>query len=113
MGKQLSDEITKYLLNTLAKRFNNNMHRHPDTNWDEIEQKLMKQPEKLWSLNEMERTGGEPDVVGNDFIFIDCSKESPTARRSLCYDKSALEARKKNPPNSDAETMATEIKIEI
>lgn len=113
MGKQLSDETTESLLKTLAERFNDHMHRHPDMIWDEMKQKLMKQPEKLWSLHEMEKTGGEPDVVGNDFLFIDCSKESPTARRSLCYDKSALEARKKNPPKSDAQTMAAEMKVEI
>ena len=113
MGNKLPHEIETSLLNMLAKRFTDNMHRHPDITWDEVEQKLMKQPEKLWSLNEMERTGGEPDVVGNDFIFMDCSKESPTARRSLCYDKAALKARKKYPPKNDAQSMAAEMMIHL
>ena len=113
MGEHLSEKEKVKLLDTLKERFNDNMHRHPEITWDEIENRLVKQPDKLWSLNEMERTGGEPDVVGNDYIFIDCSKDSPTARRSLCYDRDALETRKKHPPKSDVQTMATEMQIEL
>lgn len=113
MGEHLSEKEKVKLLDTLKERFNDNMHRHPEITWDEIENRLVKQPDKLWSLNEMERTGGEPDVVGNDYIFIDCSKDSPTARRSLCYDRDALETRKKTPPKSDVQTMATEMQIEL
>lgn len=113
MGEQLPEETKMKLLDTLEERFNDNMHRHPGMIWDEIENRLVKQPDKLWSLNEMERTGGEPDVVGNDYIFIDCSQDSPTARRSLCYDRDALNARKKNPPKSDVKTIAKEMRIEL
>lgn len=113
MREFLSDETTTELLDTLEERFIDNMHRHPETTWDDIKNRLVKQPDKLWSLNEMERTGGEPDVVGNGYIFIDCSKDSPTARRSLCYDRDALEARKKHPPKSDVKTMAAEMQIEL
>lgn len=113
MEEHLSEETKTGLLDALEERFNDNMHRHPETNWDDIKNRLVKQPDKLWSLYEMERTGGEPDVVGNDYIFIDCSKDSPTARRSLCYDRDALEARKKNPPKGDVQTMAAKMRIEL
>lgn len=113
MGKKLSNEVAETFLPVLEERFHANMHRHPEMMWAELVDKLTAQPEKLWSLYEMERTGGEPDAVGNDYLFMDCAKESPAERRSLCYDQAALEARKKNPPKSDVKTMAKEMKIEL
>lgn len=108
------------LLNILKARFEKNMNRHKGIEWATVEAKLNATPGegKLWSLNEMERTGGEPDVVGYDkktgtFIFYDCSAESPNGRRSVCYDPEALEARKENKPKNSALGMAADMGIEI
>ena len=113
MKDKLSTDEQSLLLETLKSRFIENMHSHPYLNWDEVEESILKQPEKLWSLYEIERTGGEPDVVGNTVVFMDVVKESPKARRSLCYDKAALESRKKNPPKGDAQTMARDMGVQI
>lgn len=96
--KELSQEQREDLLDVVKERFENNMTRHPDMEWEKIQAKLEAQPDKLWSLNEMEETGGEPDVVGYDeakdqYIFYDCVAESPKGRRSLCYDRHAWESR--------------------
>ena len=106
------------LLRTLKARFEQNMNRHKGLEWAEVQAKLEADPEKLWSLGEMERTGGEPDVVGHDketgdYIFFDCSAESPNGRRSLCYDREALESRKKNKPANNAMDVAAAMGIEI
>ncbi|MEO8764634.1 MAG: DUF4256 domain-containing protein [Ginsengibacter sp.] len=121
--KKLSSVQREELLSTLKARFEKNMNRHKGVEWTKIQAKLEANPngyrdEKLWSLNEMERTGGEPDVVGYDkktgeYIFYDCSAESPKGRRSLCYDGDALESRKENKPNDSAINMASEMGIEI
>jgi hypothetical protein len=100
------------LLDVLRARFEENMERHGDLSWEEVRSRLESHPEKLWSLGEMERTGGEPDVVGRDeetgeFLFYDCSAESPRGRRSVCYDDEALQARKKHKPENSAIAMAT------
>ncbi len=112
--KQQSEQLLKIL----KSRFEKNMHRHNGLEWAKIESKLDKNPEKLRSLNEMEETGGEPDVVGYDantgkFIFCDCSAESPKGRRSICYEPEALESRKENKPWNSALGMAAEMGIEI
>jgi hypothetical protein len=106
------------LLRALKSRFEKNMNRHRGHAWPEVQAKLEGNTEKLWSLNEMERTGGEPDVVGQDqetgeFIFYDCSEESPKGRRSLCYDIEALESRKENKPKDNALDVAVAIGIEL
>ena len=106
------------LLRMLKARFEKNTNRHQGLTWAPVETRLEAHPEKLWSLNEMERTGGEPDVVGHDkktgeYIFYDCSAESPKGRRSLCYDREALESRKENKPRDNAVEMATAIGIEL
>ena len=106
------------LLNILKNRFEKNKNLHKGLNWDEIQKKLESNPEKLNILNRMEETGGEPDVIGYDkktgeFIFYDCSPESPKGRRSLCYDRAALEARKQHKPENSAMDVAREIGIEI
>lgn len=106
------------LLNILKARFEANMNRHKDIDWADVQVKLESNPDKLRSLEEMERTGGEPDVIGHDkntgeFIFYDCSAESPTGRRSVCYDNEALESRKKNKPENSAIGMANHMGIEI
>ncbi|MGJ3248788.1 MAG: DUF4256 domain-containing protein [Elainellaceae cyanobacterium] len=106
------------LLRTLKARFEKNMNRHQGLEWVKVQAKLEANPEKLWSLNEMERTGGEPDVVGHDtetgeYIFYDCSAESPKGRRSLCYDREALEARKEHKPENSAIEMAVAMGIEL
>ena len=106
------------LIKTLKDRFTQNMHRHPGIDWGLVQAKLEGSPEKLQALNEMERTGGEPDVVDYDegtgeFIFYDCSPESPSGRRSICYDRKALDSRKKNTPSGNAVEMAASIGIEI
>jgi hypothetical protein len=106
------------LIETLRNRFENNINRHKGSEWVDILSKLEANPEKLWSLNEMERTGGEPDVVGSEknnreYIFIDCSPESPSGRRNLCYDREALEARRKYAPGNSALDMASSMGIEI
>lgn len=114
----LTEEQSKALLITLKERFEEHMNRHENLNWVHIKEKLEAKPEKLWSLFEMERTGGEPDVVGYDeeideYIFYDCSPESPTGRRSVCYDRAALESRKKHKPENSAIDMAISIGIEL
>jgi hypothetical protein len=116
--KKLSQEQNEELLRILKTRFEKNMKRHEGIQWNKIGEKLKNNPQKLWSLNEMERTGGEPDVIGYDkksgeFIFYDCSEESPKGRRSVCYDHEAHESRKENKPESNAMDMAAEMGIEI
>ena len=118
--KKLSAKESEELLNTLKARFEKNMTRHKGLEWASIHAKLIAPAggEKLWSLNEMEKTGGEPDVVGYDkktgeFIFIDCSAESPKGRSSICYDHEALEARKEHKPENSAIQMASDMGIEI
>ena len=116
--KALSPEQREELLGALKARFEDNMNRHEGLEWAKIEAKLEAGPEKMWSLYEMERTGGEPDVVGQDettgeTIFFDCSAESPTGRRSLCYDGAALKSRKKNKPENSALDMAASMGVEI
>lgn len=106
------------LLSVLKARFEANMNRHVGLEWAKIEAELKADPEKLWSLHEMERTGGEPDVVGleneiSEYIFCDCSAESPGGRRSVCYDSEALESRKKHKPNDSAIGMAEKMGIEL
>src|SRR6202045_111667 len=109
--KDLSPEQRKDSLGALKARFEKNMNRHKDLEWAKVQAKLEANAEKLWSLHEMERTGGEPDVVGHDkktgeYIFCDCSAESPKGRRSICYDGEALESRKENKPADSATDMA-------
>lgn len=116
--KKLSKEQREELLDTLKTRFDKNMKRHKGIAWSEVKAKLDKNPDKLWSLAEMEKTGGEPDVVGydkksNEYIFIDCAAESPKGRRSICYDHEALEARKEHKPANSAIQMAEEMGIEL
>jgi hypothetical protein len=106
------------LLNTLQSRFEKNMHRHKGIKWNDVQAKLESNGEKLKSLQAMEDTGGEPDVVGyekksNEFIFFDCAAESPKDRRSTCYDRAALESRKENKPENNAIDMAAAMGIEI
>lgn len=118
MPKKLSKEEQQGLLATLKARFEKNIHRHEGLDWEKIEEKLITYPNKLWSLSEMERTEGEPDVIGYDeakdeYLFVDCSKESPKGRRSICYDRAALEARKKNKPENSAMDVAKELGIEM
>lgn len=115
---ELSLEQVEELLNTLKERFEKNTNRHSDLEWAKVQAKLEANPSKLWSLKEMEATGGEPDVVGYDkdtdeYIFYDCSAESPKGRRSVCYDREALEARKKHKPENSAMDMAMEMGIEL
>src|SRR5215468_9329812 len=116
--KNLSPEQRQELLGTLKARFEKNLNRHKGLEWAKVQAKLEANSEKLWSLNEMERTGGEPDVVGLDkktgeYIFYDCSAESPKRRRSLCYDRQALESRKENKPKDSAIDMAAAMGIEL
>ncbi len=118
LKKELSPEQRKKLLEALKARFEKNMNRHKGLEWPNAQAKLEANPEKLWSLNEMENTGGEPDVVGQDkktgeHIFYDCSEESPKGRRSLCYDREALDSRKENKPKGNAMDMADAIGIEL
>jgi hypothetical protein len=116
--KKLSQEQRDDLLKTLQTRFEKNMNRHKGLEWTGVQSKLQANPEKLWSLNEMENTGGEPDVVGHDkktgeYIFYDCAAESPKGRRSTCYDHEALESRKEHKPEDSAVNMAADMGIEI
>lgn len=115
--KALAAEEQEQLFNTLKIRFEKNMQRHPELQWSKIEEKL-KTSEKLWSLHAMEISGGEPDVIAYDknsdeYIFYDCSAESPKGRRSICYDREALDARKEHKPADSAIDMATDMGIEI
>jgi len=116
--KELSSEQREELLRALKARFEKNMNRHKGLEWSKVQAKLEANTGKLWSLNEMERTDGEPDVVGYDkktgeYIFYDCSAESPKGRRSFCYDRKALEARKEFKPENNAIDMATVMGIEL
>lgn len=118
--KNLSPERFDKLLRTLKARFEKNMNRHKGLEWAKVQAKLdpAKAGEKLWSLDEMEETGGEPDVVGYDqktseYIFYDCSAESPKGRRSVCYDREALESRKEHKPENNAVDMAADMGIEL
>jgi hypothetical protein len=116
--KELSLEQREDVLSKLKVRFQKNINRHKGLDWAKVEARLEANPEKLWSLNEMETTGGEPDVVAYDkktgeYIFYDCSAESPKGRRSLCYDSEALKSRKENKPKSNAMDMAFAIGIDM
>lgn len=116
--KELSAKEAEALITTLKSRFEKNKNRHNDLEWPEVEAKLVKHPRKLWSLNEMENTAGEPDVTGYDkkkdeYLFMDCSPESPNGRRSLCYDRKALDSRKEHKPKNNAMEMATSMGIEL
>ncbi len=117
-GKNLSSEQIGELLRTLQSRFERNMNRHEGLEWLALNTKLRTEPEKLWSLYEMEQTGGEPDVIGyerktNEYIFCDCSSESPAGRRNLCYDREALESRKEHKPQGNAMDVASAMGIDI
>ena len=116
--KELSPEQREELLRALKARFEKNMNRHKGLEWAKVQAKLEANTEKLWSLNEMERTGGEPDVVGHDkktgeYIFYDCSAESPKGRRSVCYDREGLESRKEHKPKNNAIDMAAAISMAL
>src|SRR5713101_1824652 len=116
--KDLSPEQLKELLGALKARFEKNLNRHEGLEWAKVQARLEANAEKLWSLHEMERTGGEPDVVGHDkktgeYIFCDCSAESPKGRRSACYDREALQSRKENKPEDNAMDMAAAMGIEL
>ncbi len=116
--KKLSPEQREELLKALKARFEKNMNRHKGLEWAKVQAKLETQTEKLWSLDDMEITGGEPDIVGYDkktgeYIFYDCSAESPKDRRSLCYDREALESRKEHKPKNNAMDMAAGMGIEL
>lgn len=115
---KLSSKQNEELLKTLKARFEKNMSRHKGLEWAKVQTKLEANSEKLWSLNEMEKTGGEPDVVGHDkktgeYVFCDCSAESPNGRRSVCYDREALDSRKEHKPKTSAIEMAVAMGIEV
>jgi hypothetical protein len=117
-NKQLTAQQSEEILKTLKTRFEKNKNRHTGIEWTNVREKLEANPEKLWSLHQMEETGGEPDVVDFDkemgeYIFYDCSAESPKGRRSFCYDNDALEARKEHKPKNSAVGMATEMGIDL
>jgi hypothetical protein len=116
--KELTSPQREELLAALRTRFEKNMSRHQGTEWAKVQAKLEANPEKLWSLGEMERTGGEPDIVefdkeAGEYIFYDCSAESPKGRRSVCYDRGAQESRKEHQPENNAVDMASEMGIEL
>jgi hypothetical protein len=116
--KNVSSQEGKELLNTLKNRFQKNTNRHSNIEWSKVQVKLEVAPNKLWALNEMERTGGEPDVVDYDkntdeYLFFDCSPESPSGRRSVCYDKEGLDSRKEFKPNNNAIDMADAMGITL
>ena len=116
--KKVSSAQREELLGALKARFENNMNRHKGLEWAKVQAKLAANPDKLWSLHQMERTGGEPDVVGHDkkageYIFCDCSAESPSGRRSVCYDREGLESRKEHKPADNAIDMAAAMGIEL
>ena len=115
---ELTPEQREELLNALKARFEKNMNRHKGLAWAEVQARLDANPEKLWSLSEMERTGGEPDVVGHvqatgEYIFYDCAAESPMGRRNVCYDREGLESRKEHRPENNALDMAAAMGIEL
>jgi len=115
---ELLPEARTALLHTLQARFARHMHRHPGLTWADVAARLNAHPEKVWSLHEMERTGGEPDVVGQDaatgeYIFFDCGAESPTGRRSVCYDRAGQQSRKEAVPDHNALDMAAAMGIEL
>jgi len=115
---ELSTSEKDELLKTLKMRFEKNANRHKGMEWTKVQAKIQANPEKIWSLNEMEMTGGEPDVIGQDkstgeYIFCDCAAESPKGRRSICYDHKALNARKEHKPADSALNMATDMGIEL
>lgn len=117
-SKTLTNQEIEEFLEVLKKRFSKNMNRHSNLEWVKIQEKLTAHPDKLWSLHEMERTKGEPDVIGCDqttgeYIFFDCSEETPTERRNVCYDREALESRKEYKPKNSAVDIALEMGIEI
>jgi Protein of unknown function (DUF4256) len=117
-NKNLSPEQREQLIGVLKARFEENRNRHEGLAWDRVQTKLEASPEKLWSVSEIERTGGEPDIVGRDvttgeYIFYDCSAESPKGRRSLCYDREALESRRQHKPEDNALDMTAAMGIEI
>ncbi len=116
--KSLGGRQREELLETLKARFDQNMHRHEGLPWSKVESRLESNPDALWSLGEMERTGGEPDVVGRDgkkgeILFYDCAAESPKERRSVCYDPEALESRKEHKPKDSAVGMAADMGVEL
>lgn len=116
--KQLASKQIETLIELLKNRFEKNSHRHREIEWPSVQTKLIKSPDKLWSLQEMENTGGEPDVVAYDqqsdeYLFMDCSPETPKGRRSLCYDREALESRKDHPPKNSAIDIAIEMGVEL
>ena len=118
MSKKLSSSESENLLKIVKERFEKNRNRHEGIQWDKVQTKLEANPEKLWSLNEMEQTGGEPDVVNydkdtNEYTFYDCSAESPKERRSLCYDRQALDSRKENKPKNSVIDLATNMGITL
>jgi hypothetical protein len=118
LEKELSKKERDQLLSVLKDRFEKNMHRHKGSMWYKVQAKLEAYPEKLWSLNEMEKTGGEPDVVSyhektGEYMFYDCSPESPNGRRSVCYDGEALKSRKEHKPKNSALDMASAMGIEL
>ncbi len=118
MKKELLPKQCEALLNTLKIRFDKNMHRHNGVKWAKVQAKLKNNIEKLWSLNEMEKTGGEPDVIGddkktNEYIFCDCAAESPKGRSSICYDREGQNSRKEHKPENNAIDMATAMGIEL
>ncbi len=115
---KLSPEETSTLLKTLQNRFKKNIKRHPELDWNKIQTKLEADPKKLWSLNQMELTEGEPDVISYDsqtdeYTFCDCAAESPKGRRSLCYDKQALDSRKENKPKNNVLDVAKEMGVSL
>ncbi|WMJ72365.1 DUF4256 domain-containing protein [Cytophagaceae bacterium ABcell3] len=116
--QSLSPDQVDELLNILKARFEKNMQRHQDIQWTQVQDRIKSRPDKLWSLHAMEETDGEPDVIGldsktNEYIFCDCSAESPKGRRSVCYDQEALESRKQYKPKNSAVGMANEMGIEL
>jgi hypothetical protein len=117
-AKEMKAKQREELLRALKTRFENNMNRHKGLEWPKVQARLEANSEKLWSLSEMERTGGEPDVVGHDrktgeYIFYDCSPESPKGRRSVCYDREGLESRREHKPENNAVDMAAAMGIDI
>ncbi|MDH2545899.1 DUF4256 domain-containing protein [Acinetobacter baumannii] len=116
--KQLTSKQIDMLLELLKNRFEKNIHRHKEIDWMNVRAKLIESPDKLWALQEMENTGGEPDIIAYDqqkdeYLFIDCSVEPPKGRRSLCYDREALESRKDHPPKNSAIDLVQEIGAEL